>query len=73
MSSIISGVDFYFRNNSTGRPTKTHIINPKTGYSYCGYKDDPFAEDYPKEYWSAHRMGCCKTCLKMYDKLKDND
>lgn len=69
----MSGVDFYYRNNSTGRPTKTHIINPETEVSYCGYKGDPFAEIYTSELWSAHRLDCCKHCLKMYDRLKGND
>lgn len=60
----VTEVDFIYRNNSTGRPTKAHILNDKTGKGFCGWNDIYFAEIYPKEEFSAHVIDVCKKCLK---------
>lgn len=66
--NYVTGFNYYYRCNGTGNPTKTHIINPDTGYSFCGYKDDPYAQEFSHEEWTAHRIDCCKHCLKAMDK-----
>lgn len=63
----------YSRNNSTGKPTKYHIINDKNGKSYCGY-DDFCAEvkhsDILEKYF---KIDFCKKCLKSFDKQTLNN
>lgn len=71
-NKTISGVDFIYRNNSTGRPTKAHIFNDETENAFCGWNDKYFAEIYPKEEFSAHILDVCKKCLKNFN-LKNNE
>lgn len=65
------GVEFYFRNNSTNKPTMRHIIYEKSGKSYCGFQDF-FAQNIVMDE-SDHAdpiTSTCKKCLKLYNKTK---
>lgn len=68
MERYITGYTLYFRNNSTGNPTKIHIIKPNTEKTFCGFEHH-FAEFYDLEEFSALRVDCCKHCLKAVDKI----
>ena len=69
MENYITGYDGYFRCNSTGNPTKVHLINPKTEKTFCGYGNDPFAQEYPADQFCVHRLDVCKHCLKGVNKI----
>lgn len=65
---IIEGnVEFIFRNNSTGNPTLKHIINPDTDISYCGFKDDFYAQIHDNEFTTTYKYEVCKKCLKAHE------
>jgi len=52
----------YFRNVSTGAPTKVHLLN-KSGYAFCGFSDfgaELIALD------RAHARDFCAKCLNSY-------
>jgi hypothetical protein len=61
------GVHFYFRNNSTGKPTLRHILK-EDGVVYCGWKGDFGAEVFiSDELDSPTEMCICKKCLKKHN------
>lgn len=65
------GVEFYFRNNSTNKPSMRHIINQNSGKSYCGFQDFCAQSIIGDE--SDHAdpiISTCKKCLKLYNKTK---
>lgn len=56
---------YYYRNQSTGSPTKAHIINPKTDLAYCGF-DSVFAElTTESDIGGIDSEFVCKKCLKI--------
>jgi hypothetical protein len=56
------------RNNSTGNPTKYHIINEKTAKAFCGF-DDFCAEIKSSDYLEIYsKMDFCQKCLRYYEK-----
>lgn len=63
------GVEFFFRNNSTGNPTLRHIINPITKKSFCGF-DDFIAQIYigSESDYLDPKNNCCKKCLNGFFK-----
>lgn len=67
---------FYFRNMSTKNPTKVHIMNEKTGLTFCGWKGDSCTEILPngESYFQAatYSSECCQKCLKAYEKTIKN-
>jgi hypothetical protein len=61
-------VILYGRNNATGNPTKNHIINEKTGKSFCGF-DDYLAEIRLTDSEELiFKPDLCKKCLTNYNK-----
>lgn len=65
------GVEFYFRNNSTGNPTLRHIVMESEEFSkvktYCGFKS-PFTESVISDESDIDMpiLSICKKCLKAY-------
>lgn len=66
------GVVFYFRCNSTGKPTLRHILkkNGDTyGDPYCGWKGDFGAEVFISDELDGVTELCiCKKCLSKHQK-----
>jgi hypothetical protein len=56
-----------FRNNSTGNPTKIHIINEDGDGSFCGF-DDFCAQVYYSDNEEWLEIEFCKKCLKSHRK-----
>jgi hypothetical protein len=58
----------YSRNNSTGKPTKYHIINEKAEKAFCGF-DDFCAEIKPADNLETYfKIDFCQKCLKAFNK-----
>ncbi len=66
------GVWFYYRNQSTGAPTKRHIMRPDPWQDmrgYCGFQDEFWAQgDYGIKEDNILEIDCCKRCLKAHFK-----
>jgi hypothetical protein len=58
----------YGRRVGTGNPTKTHIINEKTGNSFCGFDDFTSEISIASKSENMFRPNFCKKCLKGYEK-----
>lgn len=72
MGNIKMDCILFFRNNSTGNPTKIHIINEETDKSFCGF-DDFLAQIYLSENESFLEIEICKKCLKQYKNKRKNN
>ena len=61
-------VILYGRRNSTGNPTKYHIINDKTEAAFCGFDSFTAEISISEESFYYWESDFCKKCLKKSNK-----
>ncbi len=67
MKFTLIGAVLLFRNQSTGKPTKKHIMK-NSEVTFCGWNDSLFAEVHINETYT-YEADYCKKCLTAYKKL----
>jgi predicted nucleic acid-binding OB-fold protein len=58
----------YSRNNSTGKPTKYHIINEKNQKSFCGFDDFCSEVKHSENAENYFKIDFCQKCLNAFKK-----
>lgn len=62
----VIGEEMYFRNNSTGAPTKIHFIDPSSLKTYCGFSTFGAQNIVGDETDAVVESQCCKKCLQQF-------
>lgn len=64
-------VAIYGRRMSTGKPTRTHIINEIDGKSFCGYDDFCAEVSIVDTDEIMFKPDFCKKCFNVYKKINN--
>lgn len=67
----VIGEEMYFRNNSTGKPTLIHFIDPSSLKTYCGFKSFGAENIIGDDTDTVTESQCCKKCLKHFIGAKE--